>query len=211
MTYDSIVSRYLNRPVGKPVARALAATPATPNTLTSLTLLMAIATAAMLAAGWNLAGGIAIQAVSMAGDLQGELIRLRNAATRFETVFAAVAERYTDALLLGGMTIYAVRFEDLPRAEVVGALALAGALVVSYSRARIEADIPEALEGRSLDSIFGLASRDARLLLAALGVVAGQCYWTLVILAVLSAATVAWRLAYLRAKGIGGPTRPPSA
>ncbi|MBA4181583.1 MAG: hypothetical protein C0506_13415, partial [Anaerolinea sp.] len=126
-------------------------------------------------------------------------------------VFDAVTDRYADALMLAGMTVYAVRFEDLPRAEVVGALALAGALIVSYSRARIEADLPQALEGGALDSIFGLASRDVRLLVAAVGAVAGQCYWTLVILAVISGATVAWRLAYLRAKGIGGPTRPPSA
>ena len=56
--------------------------------------------------------------------------------------------------------------------------------------------------GRMLSLGWGLS--------AAVGAVAGQCYWTLVILAVISGATVAWRLAYLRAKGIGGPTRPPS-
>ena len=208
MSYDGLVSRYLNRPLSRPAARTLARTPATPNALTATTLLLAVIAAGALAAGWNIAGGIGIQLVSVVDGIDGELARLKNMATRFGAVFDAVTDRYADALLLGGMTVYAVRFEDLPRAEVVGALALAGALIVSYSRARIEADLPEALVGGRLDAIFGLASRDVRSLIAAVGAVAGQCYWTLVILAVACALTVAWRLVYLRAKGLGGPIPP---
>lgn len=208
MSYDGLVSRYLNRPLSRPAARTLARTPATPNALTATTLLLAVIAAGALAAGWNIAGGIGIQLVSVVDGVDGELARLKNMVTRFGAVFDAVTDRYADALLLGGMTVYAVRFEDLPRAEVVGALALAGALIVSYSRARIEADLPEALVGGRLDAIFGLASRDVRSLIAAVGAVAGQCYWTLVILAVACALTVAWRLVYLRAKGLGGPIPP---
>ena len=208
MSYDGLVSRYLNRLFSRPAARTLARTPATPNALTATTLLLAVIAAGALAAGWNIAGGIGIQLVSVVDGVDGELARLKNMATRFGAVFDAVTDRYADALLLGGMTVYAVRFEDLPRAEVVGALALAGALIVSYSRARIEADLPEALVGGRLDAIFGLASRDVRSLIAAVGAVAGQCYWTLVILAVACALTVAWRLVYLRAKGLGGPIPP---
>ena len=208
MSYDGLVSRYLNRPLSRPAARTLARTPATPNAHTATTLLLAVIAAGALAAGWNIAGGIGIQLVSVVDGVDGELARLKNMATRFGAVFDAVTDRYADALLLGGMTVYAVRFEDLPRAEVVGALALAGALIVSYSRARIEADLPEALVGGRLDAIFGLASRDVRSLIAAVGAVAGQCYWTLVILAVACALTVAWRLVYLRAKGLGGPIPP---
>ena len=211
MSYDGLVSRYLNRPISRPLARALSSTAATPNALTGTTLLLAIIAAGMLAAGWNIAGGIGIQLVSVVDGVDGELARLKNMATRFGAVFDAVTDRYADALMLAGMTVYAVRFEDLPRAEVVGALALAGALIVSYSRARIEADLPEALAGGRLDAIFGLASRDVRSLLAAAGAVAGQCYWTLVILAVACALTVAWRLIYLRVNGIGAPMPPPSA
>ncbi|MGH2610491.1 MAG: hypothetical protein ACRDHF_15530, partial [Tepidiformaceae bacterium] len=98
-------------------------------------------------------------------------------------------------------------------AETVGVLALAGALVVSYSRARIEASLPEAIEGAerrggggamsAADLVFGLGSRDVRSLIAAVGTVLGQCYWTLVVLAVLTGVTIAWRLLYLRVRGIG--------
>ena len=206
MNYDGIVSRYLNRPLSRPAARALASTPVTPNAMTTFTLLLAAVTGLLLAVGANIPGGILIQAVSVIDGVDGELARLKNMATRFGAVFDAVTDRYADAVMLAGMTIYAVRFEDLPRAEAVGALALGASLVVSYSRARIEADLPQAVTGRSLDSIFGLASRDVRSLIAAIGAVLGFCYWTLVLLAVISAATVAWRLIYLRLNGIGGPT-----
>ena len=199
MTYDGVVSRYLNRPLSRPMARVLRPTALTPNAVTAFTLLLAFAAAAGIAAGWNIAGGIAIQAVSVIDGVDGELARLKQQATRFGAVFDAVTDRYADAAMLAGMTVYAVRFEDHARAEFVGMLAVSAALIVSYSRARIEADLPDVIGSGSLDSIFGLASRDVRLLIAAVGTVAGQCYWTLAVLAVLSALTIAWRLVYLRA------------
>ncbi len=194
MAYDGLVSRHLNRRLSRPAARALVSSPLTPNQLTIATLALAAAAAAMVAAGWNIAGGLAIQLASVADGIDGELARLRGAATRFGAALDSITDRYADALVLAGMTIYAARFEDWPRAAVVGVLALGGALTVSYSRARIEASM--GLEPS--DGVFGLASRDARLLVAAAGTVAGQCYWTLAILAAASWLTVAWRLAYLR-------------
>lgn len=198
MTYDGIVSRYLNRPLSRPLARVLRWTPLTPNTVTSFTLLLALASGVAIAAGWNIAGGIAIQAVSVLDGVDGELARLKNMATRFGGVFDAVTDRYADAAILAGMTVFAVRFEGHPHPEFVGMLALSAALIVSYSRARIEADLPDVIESGRLDSVFGLASRDVRSLIAAIGAVVGQCYWTLIVLAAVSALTVAWRLVYLR-------------
>lgn len=194
MTYDGIVSRYLNRPLSRPTARALQNTPATPNAVTLFTLALSAVTAALVAVGWNIVGGVLIQAVSVIDGVDGELARLKAMSSRFGAVLDAVTDRYADALMLGGMTVYAVRFEDLPRAEVVGMFALAGSLVVSYSRARIEAS----MRRDPSDGLFGLASRDVRSLVAAIGTVIGQCYWTLVIIAVAAGLTVAWRLVYLR-------------
>ena len=194
MAYDGLVSRYLNRPLSRPAARLLAPTAVTPNMVTVFTLLLACAAGAMVAAGWTIAGGIAIQAVSVIDGVDGDLARLKLMSTRFGAVLDAVTDRYADAIMLGGMTIYAVRFEDLPRPEVMGMLALAAALTVSYSRARIEAS----MSVEPSDGVFGLASRDVRSLIAAIGTVLGQCYWTLAVLAAASALTVAFRLAYLR-------------
>lgn len=207
MAYDGIVSRCLNRPLSRPAARALARTPVTPNALTSSTILLAIVSGALLAVGWNIAGGILIQAVSVVDGIDGDLARLKGLATRFGEVFDAVSDRYADALMLGGMTVYAARFESHPHPAAVGMLALGAALIVSYSRARIEADLwkGHSEELGNLDSVFGIASRDVRLLIAAIGAVTGQCYITLVVLAALSALTIAWRLLYLRLRHIGTP------
>ncbi len=199
MSYDGPVSRYLNRPLSRPLARAAGHTPLTPNLVTSATLLLAVAAAAMVAAGWNIAGGIAIQAVSVADGVDGDLARLKGMTTRFGAVFDAVTDRYADAAIIAGMTIYAARFEDFARPETAGVFALAGALAVSYSRARIEASLGAANDA----PLFFGATRDVRSLIAAVGAVTGQCYWTLILLGALSSATVLWRLLYLRAKGIG--------
>jgi phosphatidylglycerophosphate synthase len=210
MTYDGLVSRYLNRPLSRPAARAIAMTPVTPNSITAFTLVLACVVGAAVAVGWNVAGGIGIQLVSMIDGVDGELARLKNLASRFGEVFDAVTDRYADAFMLAGMTVYAARFESHPHPETVGMLALAGALIVSYSRARVEADLgsePALASGR-LDGVFGLASRDVRLLIAAVGAVAGQCWWTLIVLAAISSLTVAWRLVYLRVNRIGYPQRP---
>ncbi len=205
MAYDGLVSRYLNRPLSRPAARALSRTGATPNEITAFTLVLALAVGAATGAGWNVAGGIGIQLVSVIDGVDGALARLKGLATRFGEVFDAVTDRYADAAMLAGMTVYAARLENHPHAETVGMLALAGALVVSYSRARIEADLRSepGLAGRNMDSVFGLASRDVRSLVAAIGTVVGQCWWTLIVLAALSGLTVAWRLVYLRVNRIG--------
>ena len=194
MSYDGIVSRHLNRRLSRPVSALLAPTPVTPNLATFATFAFAFGVAAMIAVGWNIAGGVGIQVASVVDGVDGELARLKGISTRFGAALDAIADRYADAAILGGMTIYAARFEDLPRPEVVGALALAGALSVSYSRARIEASMQLAPS----DGLFGLASRDVRLLVAAAGTAIGQCYWTLAVLAVASGLTVGWRLLTLR-------------
>lgn len=196
--YDGIISRHLNRRLSRPVARVLATSPVTPNLVTILVLLFALATAAMVAAGWSIAGGIAIQLTSMLGGVSADLSRVRGAPTRFAEVIDGIADHFAEAAILAGMTVYAFRFETLPRPEFVGTLALGAALTLGYSHSRIEASLGKKLTTASPDLVFGGASQDARLLIAAIGTVAGQCYWTLVILAAFSGLTIAWRLAYLR-------------
>lgn len=210
---DAFVSRYFNRPLSRPVARAMSHTPLPPEAITLVTLLLAGAAGATIAAGLYVAGGVLIQVVSVAGSVHGELARTKGTATKFGAVLDAVAGRYADAAVLAGMTAYAVRFEDHAHAETAGVLALAGALVVSYGHARIEASLPDALEAangqgdrRSTNlapMVLTLGSRDVRLLIAAVGTVLGQCYWTLILLAILTGVMVGWRLLYLRLGGVG--------
>lgn len=190
MSYDGIVSRHLNRRLSRPIAALLAPTPVTPNMVTLFTCGLAFATGLLVALGANVAGGVLIQAVSVIDGVDGDLARRTGRASRFGEVLDAVTDRYADAAMIAGMTVFALRFESHGHAEFAGLLALAGSLGVSYSRARIEG----ALSMAPSDGVFGLASRDVRSLAAAIGTVLGQCYWTLLVLFAASALTVAWRL-----------------
>jgi CDP-L-myo-inositol myo-inositolphosphotransferase len=197
---DGPVSRYLNRRVSVPVASLLARTPLTPNQVSVAALLIALGALALLAIGRNIEAGALIQISSIVDGVDGDLARAKGMASRFGGVFDAVLDRYADAAIAGGMAWYALEREDAPGALVVGLAAAVGFLLVSYSRARLER------EG-GLDvaaDLLGLASRDVRLLALAIGVMLGQAYWTLIVVAALSYATVAWRLWSFRRRASGG-------
>ncbi|MCY3882079.1 MAG: CDP-alcohol phosphatidyltransferase family protein [Chloroflexi bacterium] len=194
---DGIVSRYVNRRLSRPVAAGLARTPVTPNGATWFTLAFSLGVGAVVGLGWQVAGGIGIQLASIIDGVDGDLARLTGRTSRFGAALDAIADRYADAAILGGMTVYAARFEGEEYAAVVGALALAGALTVSYSRARAEAEGLWGVVGGRWGVVGGLgmlATRDVRLLAAAAGTVAGECFWTLAGLAAVSGVTVAVRL-----------------
>jgi phosphatidylglycerophosphate synthase len=180
----------------------------TPNLVTLLGLVTAAGGAAALGAGWNIVGGVALLVVAALDHVDGELARLRNATSRFGEAFDAVIDRYVDAVTLGGLALYAARFESHPHPETVGMLALGAALVASHSRARVDVDLRGQVHDGAMDPFWGLAGRDTRMLIAAAGAIVGQCYWALAVVAALAGFTAAWRLAYLRIKGIGAPVTP---
>jgi phosphatidylglycerophosphate synthase len=185
------VSRYVNRRISMPAARLLAATPLTPNAVSVLALAVATAAAALIGAGRNVEGGVLVQASSVVDGMDGDLARAQGRESRFGAVFDCVLDRYADAAIAAGMAWYAWKHEDWRAPLVAGLAALVGFLMVSYSRARLEAEGGAAMTAE----LLGLASRDVRLLLLALAAIAGQAYWGLIVVAALSYATVAWRLA----------------
>lgn len=169
----------------------LAHTPVTPNQVSVAAFVAALCALALLATGRNIEAGLLIQASSVVDGVDGDLARAKNAASTFGGLFDAVLDRYADAAIAGGMAWYAAAHEDWPAPLVVGFAAMAGFVLVSYSRARLETE-----GGRDVASgLVGLATRDVRLLaLAAGAAAAGQSWWTLVIVGALSYATVLWRL-----------------
>lgn len=189
------VSRYLNRPLSRPVAGWLARTPVTPNQVSVFSLFMALGALGLFASGVHIAAGVLIQATSVADGVDGDLARLKGMATRFGSAFDAVLDRYADAAIVGGMAWWAWQHEDWPQPLLLGLVTLIGFLLVSYSRARLEV-----MDRGALFSVPSLASRDVRLLLAAIGSLAGQVYWTMAVLAGLSYLLVAWRLVRMWAR-----------
>lgn len=192
-SYDGPVSRYLNRPVSRRVAGLLSGTAVTPNQVSVLALLTAGGAFAAFAAGWNVLAGLVIHASSVIDGVDGDLARAKRMTSTFGGVFDAALDRWADVLIFSGMTVWAVEHEGWDLAPIAGFLAIAGALLVSYSRARIEAST----DAGASDLLFGLASRDVRLLIAAIGAIAGLAYFTLWLIAAATLLTVCWRLASL--------------
>ena len=189
------VYRYLNQPLSRPLAGWLARTPVTPNQVSLFSFFMALGVLGLFAGGVHIAAGVLIQATSVAGGVDGDLARLKGVATRFRATFDAVLDRYADAAIVGGMAWWAWQHEDWPRPLLLGLVTLVGFFLVSYSRARLEV-----MDREALLSVPSLASRDVRLLLAAIGSLAGQLYWTMAVLAGLTYLVVAWRLLYMWAR-----------
>lgn len=196
---DGPVSRYLNRRLSVPIADALAPTAITPNQVSVVALLMAIASMLLLGVGRNIEAGLLIQASSIVDGVDGDLARAKGMATRFGGLFDAALDRYADVAIAGGLAWYALEHEDVRAPLVVGFAAAVSFLMISYSRARLEREggVDTAAD------LVGIASRDVRLFALSLGVVVGQAYWALIIVALASYATVAWRLwAFRRGQGV---------
>ncbi|MCL4231486.1 MAG: hypothetical protein KJ053_07875 [Dehalococcoidia bacterium] len=189
------------RVIFRPVVGALARAPLPPAGVTLLFALLASGAGAAVASGREVAGGAAVVVAALVAAIPGELARQGQPGRPFARVLHAVTGRYADAAVLGGMTVYAVRFEEWPRAEVVGGLALASTLVVAYATARVEASLGAGSRTSAPGSF--LVSDEIRWAVAAVGAFTGQCYWALAVVGASGGIATAWRLAYLRLRRVG--------
>jgi phosphatidylglycerophosphate synthase len=140
--------------------------------------------------GWNIVGGVLAQVSSIADGVDGELARLKKVTSSFGGFLDAVLDRYADALIILGMTIWAAGHETYPGIWIVGFLALVGTLCISYTRATVRNDLRSSFD----KGIASAASRDVRLFLIMVGGILGQSYISLMILAALTNLVVLHRL-----------------
>ena len=192
--YDGLVSRHLNRRASRPIARVLSHTRVTPNQVSVLSLAIAVGAFAAFVAGLPIVGGVLAQVCSVVDGVDGDLARLTGASSRFGGFLDAVIDRYSDALILLGLTIWAAGGDNSTLVWAAGFVALAGSFTLTYTRARID-EARRTLFDRGLVS---LASRDVRLLLVMIGSVLGLGLPTLILLGVLTNAVVVMRLARAR-------------
>jgi len=161
---DGFVSRHLNRRLSRRITRRLLDTPVTPNQVSLLNSALAAASGGLLARGSLALGGLLMQFHSVLDGCDGELARARVESSPEGQVLDAVLDRWVDAAIISGMALGA----RSKRAVWAGYLALAGTLLVSYTRARWEAafgEVPGEFVG------FG-ATRDVRLGMLSLGALA---------------------------------------
>ncbi len=142
------------------------------------------------------------QASSIVDGADGDLARIKGSGSAYGGFLDAVLDRYSDALIIMGLTGWAARGGGKASPLIVGFAALAGTFGFSYTRARIQAAPESTVDSRAVL----LATRDVRLLLVMMGGVLGKGFVTLVAIALLTNSVVLLRLlsAY-KALGNGRP------
>ena len=129
----------------------------TPNALTVMGLLASVAAAWCYLRWWlNLmllpAAATLVLLSGFIDAIDGVLARKTGKVSAFGGFFDSVADRYSDALVLGAITLSGLCH------PIWGMLAVIGSMMVSYTRARAEA------EGVSMAAV-GLAERAERMIL----------------------------------------------
>ena len=132
-----------------------------------------------------LAAGLLVLVAGLFDMLDGALARHTGRVSRFGAVLDSTLDRLSEAAILVAV-IFLFATEANVAAAVLAGVTLAGAMTVSYLRARTEA---LGLAGRS-----GLFTRPERVIVLALGLLFDQLIVALVVVAVFSFITAGQRL-----------------
>jgi len=194
---DGIVSQYINRKFSRPIAGFLAKNPSiTPNHVTVLSFLTALASGLAFCLFQPILGGILAQFSSILDGVDGDLATLTGRVSVFGGFLDALLDRYGDLAILACMTYY-VHVHEIWKimGVLVGIAALAGSLLVSYSRT-----LAEPYLGYFFNKGFVgyAANRDVRLFLVMIGGIFTAVFPTLVILAFLTNIVVLGRILHAK-------------
>jgi CDP-diacylglycerol---glycerol-3-phosphate 3-phosphatidyltransferase len=139
-----------------PIVRGLARTPVTPNMITVAgTVGVAAAALAMFPIGWLFPGAATATFFIFTDMLDGQLARIKGSSGKYGAFLDSTMDRFGDAAIFGGITIWFMRTDHL--LAVVSLFCLAGGMSVSYVKARAE--------GLGLNADVGLIERPERVLI----------------------------------------------
>lgn len=184
-----------------PIARWLGTLGATPNVITTVGAMVLVAAGAAFASGNVRAGGALLLLSGLFDMLDGKLARDSGRVTPFGAFYDSTLDRVGESALYLGIALFflqgGVPAAVVPQAVAAAILALAGSLLVSYTRARAEGlnleckvgilQRAERIVGLGAPTLFFSAGPDGRLLLAIVA-----------LLAVLSFITVVQRILHVR-------------
>ena len=191
--YDGYISRHVNRRLSDPVARLLVKTRITPTQVSWAAFSIALLSFISFVFSQNIVGGLLVQLSSIVDGVDGSLARLKGITSSFGGFLDSMLDRYADILIVLGLTLWSLSHESYPGIWLAGFLAIAGTICISYTRARINSNHRHLFD----KGLKSLASRDIRLFLIMVGAVAGQAYFCLIIVAVLTNLAVFYRLIYM--------------
>ena len=187
------------------VGQALAKLGLTANMLTVIGLLLNIGVAVVIAADHPRWGGAFLLVASAFDMLDGAVARATGTMTRFGGFLDSTLDRYSEVVVYLGLMIYFFQTDDDTVGPVLIFISAAGALLISYARARAEA--------AGYKASVGLVARPERVILLAVCLVIGRPLWALWVLAVATHVTAltrivhVWRLS-LREPSTAAPIAP---
>lgn len=171
------------------VGRIVARTNISPNALTFIGLGLNVVVAAVIASGNLVLGGVLLLLAGGWDALDGAVARATNQITRFGAFLDSTFDRYSDAVVLGGVLIYFTRADAGTLPIVLTYVAIVGSLIISYIRAKAEII--------GIRGNVGFAQRLERVIILAVALLFSRPEWGIWILAALTQMTAAHRLIHV--------------
>jgi CDP-diacylglycerol--glycerol-3-phosphate 3-phosphatidyltransferase/archaetidylinositol phosphate synthase len=171
----------------QPIGKRLGKMGATPNTITTFSLILAVLAALAYASKAPLLGALGLVSSGIVDMLDGAVARATGKATKFGAVYDPVLDRYAEFAILVGIAVGGFT-------EWVWAIfALFGMVMASYTRARAESS------GGLKSCTVGIAERQEKILLLLVGsllqpFVSIALSFCVILVGVLSHVTVVQRL-----------------
>jgi CDP-diacylglycerol---glycerol-3-phosphate 3-phosphatidyltransferase len=180
------IGAYLSWPINR-LARIVAPTGIPPNFITWAALCLNLWAGILFSQGRFAAGGGMMILAGLCDLLDGPVARLQNRVSVFGGFLDSILDRYADLILFLGLLVYYASVNRFIYAFLAGA-AMAGAVMVSYAKARAESLVP--------NEDVGFWDRPERLVLMILGALANRMPPVLWILAIGPNITVIHRIVH---------------
>jgi len=178
------IGRYLSWPIDR-LAALLAPTGIPPNVITWAALVANLWAGVLFAVGRFAAGGGMMILAGLCDVLDGPVARRQKRVSLFGGFLDSILDRYADLILFLGLLVYYARVNRFLYAVLAGA-AMAGAVMVSYAKARAESLVPT--------KEVGFWERPERLVLMIVGALSNRMPLALWLLAIGPNITVVHRI-----------------
>lgn len=184
MTINDRIRRWAARAF-QPLVVRLVAWGVSPNAVTLLGFALTAGVGVLLALGWLRLGGVLVIFTTLFDGLDGLVARSSGRTSRFGAFLDSSLDRYAEIALYCGLLVYYLnRQQNLD--VILLFLALAGSLMVSYTKARAE--------GLGIQCKEGLLTRLERLVIFIVGLISGQVRLALWIIAIFANLTAIQRM-----------------
>ncbi|MBI2622412.1 NTP transferase domain-containing protein, partial [Candidatus Microgenomates bacterium] len=183
------ISKHINRRFSHLITRYLLKTSLTPNQITLVSVLAAVISGVFLANPSYLTiliGGFLAQLSSIIDGVDGEIARIKLLSSSYGAWFDTILDRYGDIIITTGAAVGVYQANSSFAALVVGALALTGSILSSYSAHTFKTTFGKSFQNRAKKTISLPSGRDVRLFIIFAGAIFNAMLVALLLIAFLT-------------------------